>query len=121
MKQLIFILFLLPIFSFSQVPSGINYQAIAYDSNGYELANQNMTVRLGIISGISNSEVVYSETHDVVTNNFGLFTLIISEGESSNNFSSINWGNGAYLKVEFDQYQNGEFVLLGIHSFSSCK
>jgi len=119
MKKLLLLLIFIPFFAFSQIPSGINYQAIAYDSDGFEIADQNMTIRLGIILGTSNSDIVYSETHDVLTNNFGLFTLIISEGESSDNFSSINWENGAYLKVEFDQNQDGEFELLGIHSFSS--
>jgi hypothetical protein len=99
MKNSLILFLLIPFICFSQIPNGINYQAIAYNNEGSEITDQNMTVRLGIILLSPNSETVYTETHDITTNSFGLFSLIISQGESADDFSSINWEGGAYLKV----------------------
>ena len=49
MKNLLHIFFLLiPMIGFSQ---GISYQAVAYDSEGFEISNQDISVRLGILLG----------------------------------------------------------------------
>ena len=77
MKKFIYILFIAPLFVFSQIPQGINYQAVAYDANGFELANQEISIRLGILLEVADAESSYSETHQITTNNFGLFSLLI--------------------------------------------
>ena len=104
---------------FAQIPQGINYQAVAYDNNGFELANQEISVRLGILLETPDAESSYSETHQITTNNFGLFSLLISQGETTDDFSSLNWENGGFLKVELDANLDGEYTLMGINSFSS--
>jgi hypothetical protein len=121
MKHLLHILlFLIPILAFPQgTPQGINYQAVAYDNNGLEIANQEISIRLGILLESADAESSYSETHQITTNNFGLFSLVISQGNSTDDFSSLNWENGAYLKVELDANLDGEYVLMGVNSFSS--
>jgi hypothetical protein len=121
MKHLLHILlFLIPILAFPQgTPQGINYQAVAYDNNGLEIANQEISIRLGILLESADAESSYSETHQITTNNFGLFSLLISQGNSTDDFSALNWENGAYLKVELDEDLDGEYVLMGVNSFSS--
>ena len=64
-------------------------------------------------------ESSYTETHQITTNDFGLFSLVISEGNSTEDFSTLNWENGAFLKVELDANLDGNFTLMGVSSFSS--
>lgn len=64
-------------------------------------------------------ESFYTETHQITTNDFGLFSLVISEGNSTEDFSTLNWENGAFLKLELDANLDGNFTLMGVSSFSS--
>ena len=103
---------------------GINYQAVARDNNGQELINQNLTIRFSITNGnISNSNIYWQETHSVNTNNFGLFSAIIGEGNSTGNgsFSSFNlieWASETHqLQVEVD-YGIG-YINMGSTQFMS--
>jgi len=121
MKHLLHILFfLIPILAFPQgIPQGISYQAVAYDSEGFEISNQDISVRLGILLGGVDAEASYTEVHSVTTDDFGLFSLVISQGETSDTFSSINWEEGAYLKVEVDANLDGEYSVMGVSSFNA--
>ena len=121
MKTLLNIfLLLIPILVFPQgAPQGISYQAVAYDSDGFEISNQDISVRLGILLGGVDAEASYTEVHSVTTDDFGLFSLVISEGETSDNFSSINWELGAYLKVEVDEDLDGEYSIMGVSLFNA--
>ena len=100
-------------------PQGISYQAVAYDSDGFELSNQDISVRLGILLGSVDAEDSYTEVHSVTTDDFGMFSLVISQGETSDTFSSINWEEGAYLKVEVDEDLDGEYSVMGVSSFNT--
>ena len=53
------------------VPQGINYQALARDAAGAELANDTLAVQFSIIT---SGSVSWQENHTVTTNEFGLFT-----------------------------------------------
>jgi hypothetical protein len=119
MKKLIKTLFIIPLIVFGQAPQGVNYQAVAYDANGLEIANQEISIRLGILLETADAESSYSETHQITTNNFGLFSLVISQGNSTDDFSSLNWENGAYLKVELDEDLDGNYTLMGVSSFNA--
>ena len=51
MKRIIYLLLLFPFICFSQAPQGVNYQAVAYDSDGFELSNKEVGVRISIVEG----------------------------------------------------------------------
>ena len=70
------------------VPQGINYQAIARDAAGAELANDTLAVQFSIIT---SGSVSWQENHTVTTNEFGLFTAIIGNGTTTNGGSSITF------------------------------
>ncbi len=94
-------------FAYSQsVPEGINYQAVARDNAGTEIANTAIMVRFSIgTSAVSNSTYAYQETHSSTTNQLGLFNVVIGQGTpsgGSNSFSVIPWDNPQYLLVEVD-------------------
>lgn len=123
MKKIISIalfLFTVVFLNGQHVPLGINYQAIARDNAGNELKNANLTVRISIISENSAGNIVYSETHSVTTDLFGLFKLVIGQGSyhsgSVNDFGSINWGESShFLKVEVN-FGDG-FISMGTMPF----
>ena len=87
------------------VPQGINYQAVARDANGSELANQPLTVKLSVIFGSQTGTISWQETHSVTTNDYGLFTAVIGQGTSTTlgtsvTFDAVDWGSSNhYLKV----------------------
>ncbi|TAL60824.1 MAG: collagen-like protein, partial [Bacteroidetes bacterium] len=94
--------------SFGQgtVPTGINYQAVARDISGKELANRKIDVRFSVISDNPLGTVVYQELHsDITTSKYGVFSLVIGAGTPTGGiyeeFSQVNWpGAFHYLKVE---------------------
>jgi hypothetical protein len=103
----------------AQVPQGVNYQAIARDTNGGLIKNRNINVCISIISGSATGTIQWQETHLLTTNNFGLFTLIIGKGIStgagaSSSFSTVNWASANfYLKVEVDYNGGTNFKDMG--------
>ena len=105
------------------VPQGINYQAVARDSTGDVLMNQNLTIQFSIISDISTGNLSWQETHSVSTNEYGLYTAIIGQGTttpygSSATFDVIDWGASNHLlKVEVDY--GGGLVDMGTTAFMS--
>ncbi|MFC2086480.1 hypothetical protein ACFLQ9_02040 [Bacteroidota bacterium] len=102
------ILIFLSFQSFSQVPSGFNYQGIARDAAGNELANTSLDVKLSIITGSMLGSIEWQETHSLTTNDFGLYNLVVGEGTTTGtgslgSFSEIPWGDAShYLNVEID-------------------
>jgi hypothetical protein len=89
----------------AQAPQGVNYQAVARNASGTELVNTPLTVRVGVYTDPSATQQAYEEIHNVTTNAFGLFNIIIGQGNqtSANAFNTIAWANSNhFLKVEID-------------------
>lgn len=99
----------------AQAPQKFNYQAIARTANGVEISNQIIGIRISIIDVQPNGTVVYQETHNKVTNSFGLFDLHVGTGNVvSGTFANINWANGdKYIKTEIDPTGGANYILAG--------
>jgi len=55
---------------------------------------------------------VYSEEHSAKTNKNGIITLIIGDGTTSDDFSSIDWSTGTYyLKIEVDPLGGNDYLI----------
>ena len=99
MKKLYSVLFLLlllaPVALAQRVPQGMKYQAVARDLKGQVLADQSIALRINLISGGNKAALVhYSETHEVTTNQFGLFTLVVGEGKTQGGtFERVPWSS----------------------------
>jgi len=82
-------------------PSGLgfNYQAVARNPLGELLQNQNLNLRLRIRSNNPDGQVVYEETHQINTNEYGLFSIIIGNGNqvSQRSFEAIDWAANPYF------------------------
>lgn len=136
MKMRLFILTFLASISITNAqtapPQGITYQAVAIDENGKEIvgvdaqgipiSSRAITIRFSIIRDNVNGIIDYSEEHITNTDKYGLFTVIIGQGNplSAKLFNEINWGVGPkFLKVELDLNGNGDFNLSSIQQMMS--
>jgi len=90
--------------SLGQAPQSFQYQAVVRDAGGTALQNQAVNFQLSIISDSTNGPVEYVETHTgTLTNNFGIVTLSVGSGTTTDNFAGINWGIAPhFIKVEAD-------------------
>ena len=104
--------------TFAQVPKAFNYQAVVRDADGYVISNQSVGFRISILQGGLS---VFSELHNVQTNQFGLVSMQIGNGTMvSGNFNNILWGMGAcYLKVEMDPTGGTSYSVSGTEELLS--
>ena len=97
----------------AQTPQSFKYQAVARDASGEVIANQKLSFQISILNGSKSGTPVYTETHVDSTNQFGLVTLEIGTGTTTEDFTGINWSNGTYfIQIEMDasggtSYSNG--------------
>ena len=115
MKRFFFCLALvtLTVASFSQAPVAFNYQAILRNSDGTALANETVSLQISIINeqGVSS----YQEMHNVVTNEFGYANVIVGDGSSSDDLSSVDWAKGPYfLEITVNGVAMGSSQLLSV-------
>ena len=123
MKKLIFT-FLLMLTTitvvFSQVPNAFNYQAVVRNSSGEIVANKTVSFRISLLKNSETGAVVYSETHSLSTNEFGLVNFKIGKGTKiSGKFSPADWGEVIFTKVEFDPAGGSSFSELATTKLSS--
>ncbi len=124
MKKLIIatvILFSIQLKIVAQAPQQINYQGVARQANGNPIVNQNISLRLSIRQATANGAVLYTETHALTTNVFGLYTTAIGSGTAvSGTFTSINWASGLkFLEVEIDPAGGSNYLAMGTTQFNS--
>ena len=114
MKKLLSILLVFAsVIAFGQnVPQGINYQAIAIDESGQPIPGVDIVgspiddaeigVRISILENSPTGIMLYQEEHEVLTDQYGMFNLVIGQGlqVSADPFSSINWQGDKFLQVE---------------------
>jgi hypothetical protein len=99
----------------AQAPQAFNYQGIARTVDGQAMANKKLHLKLSIVNGTEQGEIIYTETQEVTTNQFGLYTLHIGEGTAlQGNFAAIPWQlKNKYIKVELDANDGNGLVDLG--------
>jgi hypothetical protein len=111
--------------------NGIYYQAVAIDENGKEIVgmdvegkplfNKTIGVRFTITGGL-NGPVQWEETHATTTDKYGLFNLIIGQGQLTgtayNHMLEIPWIDAnQFLKVEISTTNNGNYKLVSNQKF----
>lgn len=134
MKKLLLATILLTssLFTFGQtVPQGINYQAIAIDESGQPIPGVDIVgspiddaeigVRISILENSPTGIMLYQEEHEVLTDQYGMFNLVIGQGlqVSADPFSSINWQGDKFLQVELAIENNGNFKLSAVQQLMS--
>ena len=124
MKKIKLSLFLLLMISFgllAQVPHSFNYQAVLRDNAGEVMGLQDISVTISILKGDYDGSEVFTETHNIQTNEFGLINLKVG---SINSLEGIEWGTDNYfIKISVDGNHLGTSQLLSVpyslHSLTS--
>jgi len=96
MKKILFTLIISLLFTnffnAQNVPIGMKYQAVARDLSGLEISNKPISLKILLHGELNTSNIYYVETHDITTNEFGLFSLCIGEGNvAQGKFDKIPW------------------------------
>lgn len=106
--------------SYSQLNQGINYQSVIRDSQNQLIKNSQIGIKISLVKDSISGDVLYSETHIVNTNDNGLLTLQIGKGNTTGDFSSINWSGGImFLKTEIDPTGGDIYSITGINQMLS--
>lgn len=87
-----------------KMPQAISYQAVARDAQGKVVSEKSIGVKVEILRGSENGNVVFSETHKPTSSRTGTVNLLIGQGASKNgSFASIDWGADTYfLQLSMD-------------------
>lgn len=96
MKKILFTLIIsflsINYFNAQTIPQGMKYQAVARDISGLEITNEALSLKILFRGELNTSNIYYIETHDITTNEFGLFSLSIGEGKvEQGKFDKIPW------------------------------
>jgi len=120
MKKTILVAMLLFSMAFAvqaQAPQQFNYQGAARNTNGTPLANKNISLRISILDASATGTAQYTEVRNVVTNPFGLYSVVIgSSGATSvtGTIANVTWGTGLkFIKVEVDPDNGSNFSVAG--------
>ena len=122
MKNLypLLILLFLSLSTYAQSPEKMSYQAVVRDANNTLVSNQTVGMQISILQSTISGTVVYTETHSVDTNINGLVSLEIGNGNSSDNFSEIDWSAGPYfIKTETDPTGGSSYTITGTSQLMS--
>ncbi|MDY3530304.1 hypothetical protein PG593_11040 [Riemerella anatipestifer] len=112
-KLFTFVLLLLLSNLFAQSPSKLSYQGVVRNSSGILVTNSPIGIRISLKQGSTAGNIVYSEIHTETTNENGLFTLEIGEGNVvDGKFSSIDWARGPfYITTEIDLMGGNNYTI----------
>jgi hypothetical protein len=117
----------------AQSPDLLSYQAVIRDASGNLIKDRQVDMKISILQGSADGNVVFIEEHLAVTNKNGLVSIVIGSGQpayagtelkSSNpddnaiilsgDFSAIDWANGPYfIKVETDPDGGTNYSITG--------
>jgi len=114
MKKLfttLFITFLALAAIAQSVPQGMKYQAVARDHQGQILADQEINLRIDLVLDGKAKDKVYTETHQVTTNELGLFAITIGQGRQiSGDFTEVPWSeNEIWMQIGLDESGKGQY------------
>ncbi len=100
----------------AQAPKKFNYQGIARDAKGNPMANQKLSLKLSVLPTQDATAAEYEETQLVTTNEFGLYTLQIGNGNIlTGDMKTVKWETGnKYIHVAIDPTGGSNYADAGI-------
>lgn len=81
---------------FAQVPTSVNYQAVLRNASGEVLANQDVSIKVALLQDTVTGVELFSETHNVTTNSFGLVNLQIGS-QNPVEMATVDWSAGTFF------------------------
>ncbi len=103
----------------AQAPLGFNYQGIARQADGTPISEQTIGIRISIVDG-PQGDNKFVEEHFLQTNEFGLFTTVVGQGNGNSTLNSVDWALGnLWLQIELDPDNSGGYILMGSQQLMS--
>lgn len=94
--KLLLLALISPVMMWAQ--DGINYQAVVRDGSGNVMANTAVAANFKIRQGSAAGTIVYEETHNPSTNDYGLINVVIGEGTPVlGPITDVQWGNDIHF------------------------
>jgi hypothetical protein len=111
----------LAVTSQGQAPLLVNYQGVARNASGNVLSEQSVGLKVAIRHLNVGGSVVFEETHSVVTNPLGLFSVHIGNGQAVvGDFEDVDWGAGPFFaEIALDPNGNGDYSIVGTQQIVS--
>lgn len=99
----------------AQAPLGFNYQGVALTNAGTPVASKVISLRISLIESQQLGTIKYQETHNVNTDAYGQFSVIIGNGQAiTGKMSDVQWSKFPYyMKVELDLTGGTSYVFVG--------
>lgn len=99
----------------AQVPQKFNYQGVARDTKGNPLGKQTLGVKLSVLPTADATMPEYEEVQTITTNEFGLYTLQIGNGQAvTGTMSEVKWESGnKYIRVSIDPRGGTNYIDAG--------
>jgi len=104
MRYFVLILLFVKINVYGQAPENISYQTVIRNEKNELLQNKAVSIRISLLQGGVEGDLVFQEVHTVTTNLNGLAYLIIGKGSPViGKIAGINWAKGnIFIKSETD-------------------
>jgi UDP-3-O-[3-hydroxymyristoyl] glucosamine N-acyltransferase len=83
-----------------KIPNGIAIQSVARDANGNAASNRNIYLKVELREGTATGESVLLETHQVTSNDEGIFNFYIGQGTRVSGINSLiflDWKGKIYF------------------------
>lgn len=102
------------VFSLTAYAQSFNYQAVIRDATNNPIINQSIGVQLSILEGSPTGTNVYTETHTVTSNDYGVIALSVGTGTTTDVFSTINWSQqNQWIDIAIDITGGITYVNMG--------
>ncbi|NQZ76799.1 MAG: T9SS type A sorting domain-containing protein [Ekhidna sp.] len=96
---------------FGQTPQKLSYQAVLRGADNTPLVNQEVGMRISLLTGSATGATVYSETISPSTDASGLVSVEIGAANSAD-FSAIDWSAGSFfIKTETDLDGGSDYTI----------
>ncbi len=120
-KTLLLFTFFCFVHANAQAPEQMSYQAVVRNTTNALVTNQIVGMKVSLLQGTTNGDVVYAETQTPTTNANGLISIAIGNGQAiTGTFTAINWANGPfYIKTETDPTGGTNYNITGVSQILS--
>jgi len=123
MQKKIFILLLGACFlqAQAQINDAFSFQGIIFDNNGNPSSNQRIEVTSNIADNSNGQNIIYTEVHDIITNENGLFDIAIGNGIALlGEFTDVDWLSYVpYVQITYNLNDGAEDVTIPWTKFKS--
>ncbi|MCB2219863.1 MAG: hypothetical protein KQI35_05650 [Bacteroidetes bacterium] len=105
---------------FCQPPQAFKYQALIRNETGNVVSNQSVEIIISIRNETPGGTIIYQETFNTTTNQFGLVNLNIGYNPTLGSFALIDWfADSKFLEVEIDVDGSGVYLSMGTNELLS--